>query len=474
MAKKNKTQQKNNNVKVGKPAIGNNIAVTNKRRAAANSKKRQQKSQAKLVNPAFNPNALLEGKNLKRAIQEQVKMAIAPTLRNIGLQGQELGKQEGTALQAEAARGNQLVSNIGNYYENLAAEEAQRIAAQQGASQVSVGQVQSAAQQAAEALQGANQGILAGSQTANPEGGASKEALAKALAENQTNIGSQGQALVANAAGSGQNWNGLLTAMAGSAGMRGGEQVARQGEETSSNLNRIGNEFGKRRTELSNAKLELLKERPELFKKLYNEAIERERNYGLSRATLGLEKEKVGNEVATAGNGIKYAEVNAQEQLKTKLAEIKAEERKRSQELASIGASEKEKRQAQENFRREEIQAQNEFQANKNAFREKELENPAVTGKGNNGKKSNYEGYQSLPKTVSYLRNLLNEEPVHLVNGIPSENKSAKQVRKAAYDKLVNFGASPQVAKAAIKKLIRQHKSSKQKQTLKKALRTGF
>jgi hypothetical protein len=470
MAKKNKTPQKNNNVKVGKKgnAIGPGIQVTNRNKP---KKGNQKKAPVKIINPAFNPSATLEGKDLKRSIQEQIKASIAPVLKNLGQQTTQLGREENTALSGEAARGQSLTAGVGNYYEKLAAEEAARIAAQQSSNNVSVAQVQAAANAAAQGVSGGNASILAGAETANPQGGASKEALLKTMAEQQGNIGAQGQALVGATASQGQNWSGLLNALAGSAQMRGGEEVGQIGSETSSNLNRIGNEFGKQRAELGNAKKEIIEKRPSLFNELLEKAIERERNYGLSRATLGLEKEKVGNEVKTAGEGVKYAEVSAKEQLKTKLSEIKAEEGKRARELSEIGASEAEKLKATQSFREKEIAAQNEFQSNKNAFREKELENPAVTGKGGKGNKP-YEGYQTLPKSVSYLRGLLNEEPVHLVQG--TGKKSAKQVRKAAYDKLVNFGASPQVAKAAIKKLVQQHKTAEKNKVKKVAKGVGF
>lgn len=379
--------------------------------------------------PLYEPNASLEGKDLKRFVRQNVQRQIRPTLREANRGLRELDNERRTQVQREALLGRQATQNVGNYYDQLAQQEAALLQAQKSSGAAllsSVGASNAAAVSGvAEAGKAAQEGL--GSYSGADI--SSRDRLAQMIAEQGAATAQQGQALQGAAAGQANDWSALLAATSASGQMQGTQQLGDLNRTIQSRISELDNNAIQQANKVRGAKYELIKSRPELMAKTLAEARKEQSDLQLSKAALGIKKNEAKLKYKESKAGVNYAKIKGRQELRL----LKEKQKIRLQEIQAQGAS------------YQELNAQK-AQQNKEYL---ELQKKVYGNKGNNS-----EGWQSFKRTMSYLRS----SPVH-----PSELAESKQKRRQAYDKLVRYGASPETAKKVIKQYVHGYKQRRAK-----------
>lgn len=412
----------------------------NKNKGNKGNQNKQQKSSPPAAHGAYAPKEILEGPHLRKAVQQIVNFQTRPGIRQANRAIAESEKEREKDIGREKNLGQQAGVNIADYYHKLAADETEKLLGIEKANEAAKAGVAESGRETLAGIAAAGKEGTEGIGAYEGQDISSRDRLAQMIAQYGATAANQNNALNAEANEKGQAWSGLM-GMEGLAGQQRGGQIL--GDTRRQVLGQIGSlkrEYGSDISKLKGAKLELLLQRPELAAKALSELTERERNYILSKATLGLEKKKLGSEEKGKTGGVAYSNVNTANLIKLK----KLEQRQRLQELAASGAS------------YEQLQAQK-AQDSKEII---ELQQSGYGKGGSGGSKAG--GYLPFGKVFSILRG----SPISgkdLFEGYMHEGKKspAKQVRKQAYDKLRASGATDKTAKKAIKKLINQYRKQK-------------
>lgn len=410
------------------------MAKTTKRNKQQQHHKK--KEQPKRLEPLFEPNHALSGKDLKQGARELLQREIRPTLKQANRQLNYLGIQEKAALDRASGAGQQGSANISSYYDNLAKQETAFLNAQNG-SQAQLQQfLQGNAAQTQQGIAAAGGAVSKNlSPTDQPIGANAR------LSEQQMEYAGQAakaaQAQNANAATQAKQYSQYASELAGSAGMRGGEQLGAYNKQIANRLAEIGNEYGENRNKVLNTKAELLEQRPELYHKALEALRKESRETYQGNRVLGIKEEA--NKAGT-----NYAKVNGQEEIRR----LHAEEAKRAREIKETGGSNKELAELKHQFRLEEL-----------AIEEGMYGSGGGGGKGGGASSAEWGEWGS--KAMSWLRSA-EFHPKQLTGGYSftkegtEKNFSAKQVRKKAYDSLVNRNVPPAVAKEAVKRFTKK------------------
>lgn len=370
-------------------------------------------------------------RGLHRAVNQAVRSQTRPAFRAYARQLGELEKSEGRNLGKASLLGQQATRNIGSYYKDLAAQEAQTLAEQQAAGGRLTGEVAGNAKQALAAIQAAGNASQEGIGAYQGQDIAARDRLQQMIAEQGAYAAREGAAEGNRATGQVGAREALLRGMAGSANIHGGEQVGEANRAIRNQMNQIREQYGENLGKITNAKKELIESLPELKEKALFGLRKEDQNYYLSQGALGVKRFEAGTKRKELKKGINYATVAARENLK--LAKLKARERMEylEQSGATYGELAAEKAKLSEGIIR--------------------LQKQLYKNKGGGGS-SGAEGYQPFGKTYSYLRSATNNP-----KKLAEELYSHQGKRKYAYDKLRRYGATDKVARNAIKKLINQY-----------------
>lgn len=238
----------------------------------------QRQAAAANKNPLYNPSVQLAGNNLLRASQQLADLSLRPQLGALDQQSKTVTTQ-GTAL----------ASRAGDYYRQLAAEEAKRVATQQalaGGLNTATADVGTRSGQVYGLLDAAEQQRQQADQAQRGTGlGGDTSQVAMVLGAQRANSQQQQQTAETAAAEQGSNWASLANAMAQTRGLRGGEV---QGQLLNRVLNQQADIAGKR-ADLSATRGDLV-----------------------TKNLTGLRQQSFENAVTAQGLGLKQADINAQ------------------------------------------------------------------------------------------------------------------------------------------------------------------
>jgi hypothetical protein len=410
----------------GNPGQGNQKRPQAKMRQKKGSVKVRGKGTPKLPS-IYEPNRPLTKDALRNAVKQAVNMQLNPTLRMQTNASNELIKQRELDFRNIGRQGAQATGNIGAYYQDLAAKEAARLAAQSTTGAATTGAVAQAGVDTQGAIAAAGDAAQTGIGAYEGQSIAARDRLAAMIAEQQAGAAQNSNALNTQAQGQAAGFQNFLSGLGAAAGMRGGEQMADIGRQVQNRFTDTRNEYGQELGKIRADKLELIMQRPELASRALMELRDKEQTNFLSRQALGLKKQEAKQAGKQDRSSIEYAKVNARELIKLK----NVEHQQRLEELAAAGASNAELAGIKAQHSKEII-----------ALQQKGY------GKSGGGDSSQSGGWQPFSKTFSYLRG----SPVK-----PKTLATSKKARKAAYDKLRTYGASDKVARKAIKKYIGQH-----------------
>lgn len=397
----------------------------------------------------YEPGEILRGPALRRAVTSSVNSQVNPVLRSLHNQVQNLQKERNYEEERQQQLGNQAAFNTKSYYDSLAQKEAQILKQREGVGTALSGLVSQAGKDTQTAIAGAG-AAAQGSIGANSSGQdiGARDRLTQMIAEAGINAGKENQILQGQTATTSNAGSNLLAEMASVAQMRGGEQLKEQQGYVRNAKEKIRNAYASQIGKSRNAQLELLQQKPELFRKVLSElrGTEREQEnaraaLGIERAGLGVKREANRAKAAESKAGVTYANVSAKNNLE--LAKIKHEYR--MEELEEQGASSAQKQAEKEAWRKEEI---------------KLLEGAGLAGGGKGGGKGK-EGWKEYSGAKAYFDSL-NIPGKALAKGFKDPKtgvyKSGKAIRTDIYAKLRNNGVSDAYAKKIIRDAIKHWK----------------
>lgn len=279
--------------------------------------------------PEKDPYAQLTRKQLKRTANQLTRTQIRPQVRAAGRQAKLLQTIFQNQVGTQKRLSNQAQGNVSSYYKSLADAEAKNLAYQKALSgRLSAGTA-AAGTSALDVIGTASEGALGalneqGAKLGNVSGDARAQ-LAALVANQQGHAAREGQALSAQAGSQGAGYEAMQQQMASSAAMQGGTNltnVVRQGLE---NVRELQSTFGPEIIAALGNKKDILASRGDIKAQLLRQLVSEEREYGLSRAALKLDKQQ-----AKADSGVSPT-VKFQAKQNRKLAKLKADiERERA------------------------------------------------------------------------------------------------------------------------------------------------
>lgn len=382
----------------------------------------------------YDTSASLGPKAFRRAVNKIVRSEVRPILKAYHNQINELQGRAAYDVQKEANLGRQATNNIGNYFDQLAQQEAANLQAQKASSASTGAAVAGANKEALAGIQAAAAAAQKGAGSYSGQDIAARDRLAQMIATQEGAAQREGQADKTMAAETAAGREAMLRALAGSSRMRGQETIGDVNRQVQGNIGKIREGYGEAINKAQQGRNEILEKRPGLFWEALTGLRDKEQNYQLSKAALGIKKFEAKTERQGNKSGTSYAKITARNNLKL----TREKHKLRMEEMAKLGATEAERR------------------AEEHRFREKELHWQKIIANSGGGGKNGAGGYQPFGKTYSYLRGG-SQHPKQLAKQI-YQNKGD---RKKAYDKLRRYGASDKVAKNAIKKLIKQYVTGK-------------
>lgn len=396
----------------------------------------------------YEPGEILRGPDLKRAVFQTVNAQINPALRDIRSNIRSLGKERDFEVGRERRLGEQALGNTKQYYDSLAQHERNLLASRSGAEAALQTTLAGIGADTQTALSGAGSAVTAGlgENTGGQEIG-SRERLAQMMAEQIGNAARENATTRGLAAGQGTAAQNLIAELGVTGQIRGAELTSKGQGEVRNAMQRIRNEYAKEIGKQRQSRNELIEKRPELMNSALMQFREGERNQEATDAALGIERAELRQKGKESGEGIRYAKVNAREQLKV----LQQKQKNRLEEMQEQGASyaQLNAEKSQQNKEYLELQAQLTRENNEakqaGSLNYLNRATQAYGGKEGKGK----EGYREFGNVFSYLRS----------SGVPRKILATdKKARRAAYDKLRKYGASDADAKKAIKRYIKQYK----------------
>lgn len=264
--------------------------------------KEKRESKGKEKTGLYQPSAQLKGKALRKAVKQLVNVQTRPEIKAGRRQYRTLSRMYEDQAGAQEAQANQATRNISGFYKSMAAKEAHNAAYQQALS----GRLRSATDAGnAQAMQGIGEGAgaavgaLAGAE-ANLDNVpiSAKEKLAMQVATQASQAGREGAALSAQAAGQGAGLQAFQQQMASAAQMQGGQALQDVAARRQNNLLELQGEFIPGMVEAKSRVADARSQKGALKAQTIMEMIDRERDYGLSKAALGLDKKALQGELS--------------------------------------------------------------------------------------------------------------------------------------------------------------------------------
>ncbi len=238
----------------------------------------------------------LSEKDLKKSVKSQVNAQIKPVVSAYQNQADVLKKLMGMQTKGLEGYGKAATGKIEGYYNALVNDEAQKIAQQGVIGQRAVSGVQGARATTTQALSDAStraDQAMAADPTAQYQvqpSDARAELQAK-IAEQQGLAAREGQALEGQANNMAGSWNNIIQGISHSSQTRLGGDIADLKRDVLGKIAETQMDYAPDIRDALAKVAEAKSSRGDIKRNTLNELIDRERNYGLSRAALRLDKQ---------------------------------------------------------------------------------------------------------------------------------------------------------------------------------------
>lgn len=315
LTKKNKKSNKKQN------------KLQNKNKNKKNNKNKTSMSMKSQKIDPYDPSMSLTGKSLKKFVQSQVKSQIKPQIGSAKRLAKAL--QKNLAAQTEQQRGltNQTQQNIGGYYGNVAGLDQQAMARQQAIGARLTGEVGAAGSQATQQVGAASGAALerlsADEALRRGAPSSARDELQGIIAQQQGNVARESASQNATASNRSADWQSMLGMMQGATQMQGGYAVTEAGKAGRNRVTDLQMQYAPDIIEaLGNVK-DIKSTKGGLKNQILGETIERERQYGLSKGALGLEKKELKASTSGKNSQMKLAKQYAKNKKKEQLRGLK-------------------------------------------------------------------------------------------------------------------------------------------------------
>lgn len=250
----------------------------------------------------YNPNIQLKGQRLEKIVKQLARSQHRSQIKGARQQKRGLKALMQSQMGANQRLAEQASSNVQGYYRQLAQREAQNAAFQQALSgrlKTGVDQAGAQAQQAIQGTGAASQSALGGTsdQFGNVSGSA-KAQLAQRVAEQSSHAAREQQALSAQAGGQGAAYQYLAQAQAQSNMRDGGRNLADISNRAMQNNREIQEGFTQPLIDAQSQISQLRSGRSDARTALLMEMLGREREFGLSKAAIGIDRDAFSEDAA--------------------------------------------------------------------------------------------------------------------------------------------------------------------------------
>jgi hypothetical protein len=259
----------------------------------------------------YDPHTTLRGKQVKQLARSLTRLTTKPQIGAARSQAKSLNKLLKYSLKSNQALTNQASSDTSEYYKRLAGSDAKNEAYQQALAGRLSGSVAAGNTQAQGNIQAAGQSAtqaLSADQDVRRVGGSTaRDQLQQMVAQEGALAAREGQALSSQAAQQGASYSALQQQMASAAQMRGASNlsdIARRGQENAAGIqSQYGPEIIKAKQAVHDTRATKGDARAQMIRQLIGE----ERDYMLSKGSLGVDKKQL-------GSSVDYAKENGRQQ----------------------------------------------------------------------------------------------------------------------------------------------------------------
>jgi hypothetical protein len=242
----------------------------------------------------YNPSMPLKGKNLRRVAKQIVKLQTQPEIKAAKAEAKGIRGILGANLKSADAQTQQAMRNTRKFYGDMSDDERRSMAQQRALTARLTGDTAQAGDRSQAAIDSAadasTQRLMASNEVARAEPTAAQNEIQSIIAAQAGRASREAAALEASASSQGANYQGLQNILGSAAQMRGGQQltdIARAGQENRQDLQEAALPAHlDAKARLSAAK----GSRGALLAQTIDALRSGEREYGLSRAAVGLDE----------------------------------------------------------------------------------------------------------------------------------------------------------------------------------------
>lgn len=429
-----------------KKKAADNKKKGNKKPSMKSKSKSKSKTSSKTTSTKmdmYDPRTLLTGDLLKKYAKAQVKMQVKPELNAAKRYADSLKGLLNHQVKQQEKLGNQAASNISGYYQNFANTNAQNVAKQEATGARLRGEVAAAGSQGQAASNAAGDEALAGltrdEQLRQNAPSSARDELQQMIAANKSRTASESSAQNANASGQAADWESAMRMMGGAAGMTGGAQVSDARKQTNSNVMDLYQQYLPDLREAQGSIKDIKSQKGAMMVEAINSLLGREREYGLSKAALNIDKESLKVDAKSGNSQMALAKQYAKNKKKEQMRSL-ANQLKVAKKQGNI----KKQQMLQSKINQLEVAAAQAGNAKADDKRSRDYLEASQGGTGKNKPLSEYTSKQRAD-AKQRVKQVIDADPTFL---------STKENQQKLINRLLNsYHINPQLTKHYIKKL---------------------